>query len=259
MKSEKLQYPIAVLSDVCANLEALEAVLADIQTQDVNSILFLGDAIGYGPNPAECLDLLRDTACVYLLGRLETALLEIVFKNEPSPFNDPNLLGFPLERLKKLREPKRGRERRLDWLSNRPETVPFEMIYALHTLKSLGTIFPDRHLARAKELLAEHFKSHQFVVLSGNQIPWYSCLGATEDHIIKDTRSVPIDFIVPTIVSPGSVGQPRDNNPKACYLIFSEHELVWRRVDYNIKKTVEKIKAIPELREIYGKRLEQGI
>lgn len=260
MKSEKLQYPIAVLSDVCANLEALEAVLADIKTQHVKSILFLGDAIGYGPNPVECVDLLRDVVNIYLLGQMEKFLLEEVYKNEPNPLRDKNVLEYASERLKKTKEPRRGRERRLEWLSGRQEEFNFEMFYAAYCPREIvgKPPFPDNPMTSLKSKLERYFKSHQFVVLSGNKMPWYTNLNTDLCTPATDSKSVQIDFVAPTIISPGSVGQPRDKDSRACYLIFSERVFCWRRVSYDVEKTAEKIKANSQLSPTNAARLFKG-
>ena len=58
----------ALISDIHGNLEALEAVLSDIQAQGITEIFCLGDIVGYGPNPRECIDRVMETCKVTLLG-----------------------------------------------------------------------------------------------------------------------------------------------------------------------------------------------
>ncbi len=60
---------IAILSNIHANLPALEAVLADIESQGIREILCLGDVVGYGAQPAECIDLLRSKGFTVILLR----------------------------------------------------------------------------------------------------------------------------------------------------------------------------------------------
>ena len=72
----------AVISDVHGNLEALEAVLADIQTRGIERIISLGDTLGYGPNPCECLDMIIEKCEWSLMGNHDFAVLY-----EPTSFN----------------------------------------------------------------------------------------------------------------------------------------------------------------------------
>ena len=65
----------AILSDIHSNLEALEAVLADIESRDVDRILCLGDIVGYGPNPIECLDIVMARAEFAVLGNHDQGAL----------------------------------------------------------------------------------------------------------------------------------------------------------------------------------------
>ena len=58
----------AIISDIHSNLEALTTVMADIEKQKVDSIICLGDIVGYGPNPRECLDIIRSTCSVCIMG-----------------------------------------------------------------------------------------------------------------------------------------------------------------------------------------------
>ncbi len=58
----------ALISDIHGNLEALKEVLADIRSQNIDEIYCLGDIVGYGPNPAECIDLVEKRCKVTLLG-----------------------------------------------------------------------------------------------------------------------------------------------------------------------------------------------
>ena len=57
----------------------------------------------------------------------------------------------------------------------------------------------------------------------------------------------------------GSVGQPRDKDNRACYAIFDGSRVTWRRVEYDIEKTIARIQANPDLHEALGKRLRLGI
>jgi predicted phosphodiesterase len=80
----------AIISDIHGNLEALEAVLVDIEAQRVNEIFCLGDIVGYGPNPCECIDRVIKTCRVTLLGNHDQAALSERARSKwPSRLNHP--------------------------------------------------------------------------------------------------------------------------------------------------------------------------
>ena len=69
---------IAVISDIHANLHALETVLADVDRESVDEIWCLGDVVGYGPRPNECCDLIRERTAISLCGNHDLASLELL-------------------------------------------------------------------------------------------------------------------------------------------------------------------------------------
>jgi len=73
----------AIISDIHSNLEALQAVLADIKTQGITEVYCLGDVVGYGPNPRECIDLVMDAKLVLLGNHDQGAMFD------PDGFNQP--------------------------------------------------------------------------------------------------------------------------------------------------------------------------
>ena len=60
------------------------------------------------------------------------------------------------------------------------------------------------------------------------------------------------------MVNVGSVGQPRDSDPRACYVILTDDQIVYRRIEYPVEKTIEKIYAVDELDNMLGDRLREG-
>src|SRR4030042_1252979 len=82
--SESNHKAFAIISDIHSNLEALQAVLDDIKGRGISEVVCLGDIVGYGPNPKECLDLVRGHCRVTLMGNHDHAVLF-----EPTNFNLP--------------------------------------------------------------------------------------------------------------------------------------------------------------------------
>ena len=110
----------AILSDVHGNLEALEAVLADIDARgDVSDIYCLGDVVGYGPDPCACIDLVKDRCAVTLLGNHDQASLF-----DPEGFNKTAERAIFWTR--RTLETSRGGDARFDFLGELPRTVSEE-------------------------------------------------------------------------------------------------------------------------------------
>ena len=260
MKSEKLQFPIAVLSDVCANLEALEAVLADIKNQGAKSILFLGDAISYGPNPAECLDLLRDSVNVYLLGRAEVFMLEQVFNDLPTPPDRKNPYDWALECFESVPEPRKGRPKRLPWLSSRPDGIIFEKMVFTHSFAEIRGffLFKEPDFKQYDHLIRKKLGASDVLIMGGDHYPAYANLDQHQATHASESLTLKIKPLIPLMIGVGSVGQPRDKNTKASYVIVNEAEIYWRRVAYDFEKTVAKIKANPKISVTNAARLLVG-
>src|SRR5471030_2668197 len=107
----------AIISDIHGNLVALEAVLADIKTQNVSEIICLGDICGYGPQPIECIKLVRETCAWSLRGNHDEALFA-----DPTDFGKNALTSIFWQRT--ILEPKPGSPpdaiERWNWLKNLP-------------------------------------------------------------------------------------------------------------------------------------------
>src|ERR1022692_4691243 len=108
----------AIISDIHSNLEALQAVLADIEKQNVSEIYCLGDIIGYGPNPRECIDLVMKCKLVLLGNHDQGAMFD------PDGFNPPaeRAIFWTRLQLESSGENRVKREKRWEFLSERPRT-----------------------------------------------------------------------------------------------------------------------------------------
>src|SRR5437588_2151434 len=108
----------AIISDIHSNLEALQAVLADIQRHDVTEIYCLGDIVGYGPNPRECVDLVMKCQMVLLGNHDQGAMFD------PEGFNAPaeRAIFWTREQLEASNEARAAREQRWEFLAERPRS-----------------------------------------------------------------------------------------------------------------------------------------
>jgi diadenosine tetraphosphatase ApaH/serine/threonine PP2A family protein phosphatase len=244
----------AIISDIHSNLEAFEAVLADVASQGVNEIYCLGDLVGYGPNPIECIDLMRKTVKVCLLGNHDQATLF-----DPEGFNhsaeraifwtrdqleNPNLTGAS-ERWDFLNElPRLCREEDFIFVHGSPRNPLNE--YVFH-----DDIYNERKMERLFAVIPKYsFQGH-------THVPGIF----TEDHEFFTPEDINERYILgdrKIMINVGSVGQPRDRDPRACYVILDGSLIMFRRVEYPFEKTIEKIMAIPELDNYLGQRLRDG-
>ncbi len=246
----------AVLSDIHGNLEALDAVLADIARRPVSAIYCLGDIVGYGPNPIECIDRAMKWD-VALLGNHDHAAMV-----EPDGFGQiAERAIFWTRRV--LTES--CREDLWKYLAECPRSHPEgEMLFVhasprspLHEYIFPEDIYNQRKMQRISDLLDRYcFCGHThipgvFVAPSALAGDWHYFATDEVNYFWRfDGRK--------TILNVGSVGQPRDHDPRGCYVTVDGWDVMWHRVPYDVDTTVAKIYAIPELDNFLGDRLREG-
>lgn len=262
--------PIAILSDVHGNLEALNAVLADIERQKVDGAYCLGDVVGYGPNPRECLRVLREREVPCLAGNHELAVADEQFLADMATYG---LVRRAVEWTRSQLEPED-----MAFIRRMPYTMDFPSgITLVHG--SLNDPH-DFHYMEAEPAdggenmwetfleFAESARKHCFTGHSHRPLVW-GFVAYQEEHVDvprnprdKDTATgrykVRIDKYERIIASVGSVGQPRDDDPRACYVLFDGKTVTFRRIPYNVLKTASRIYAVPELDNRLGDRLFVG-
>lgn len=244
----------AILSDIHANLEALDAVQADIAGQSVEAIYCLGDVVGYGPDPVECLRRSMDWAVV-VLGNHDQAVLF-----DPAGFspNAERAVLWTRRTFEQLRW-----DAGFEFLAARPRTFPDGDTLYVHGSPRQPTneyVFPeDVYNTRKMENIAGLFGKQCFcghthvpgVFVATDSGSWTFYSPEEIDGTWRfDGRK--------TLVNVGSVGQPRDNNWRACYVLLDGPTLTFRRVEYNVEATVRKIHANPDLADFLGDRLRDG-
>jgi len=266
----------AVISDVHANAAALKAVLADIEQRGLKRIICLGDTVGYGPDPLECVDMVRARCDWALMGNHDYGVLY-----EPTNFNAGAELAAFWTREQFDKEPDAGlRAQRYEFL-NRLRVRVVERIGAsgaepipagqnnggIPLLAVHGSprrpineyIFPD-DAVNATDKLESIF----------DRVPRICIVGHT--HVPGVFTDEP-DFYPPeelgengytfregekAVVNVGSVGQPRDFDPRASYVIIHPERIQFVRVEYDIDSTAAKIRAIDSLPDWLADRLYEG-
>ncbi|MEQ8789723.1 MAG: metallophosphoesterase family protein [Pirellulaceae bacterium] len=248
----------AIVSDIHGNLDALEAVLADIESQGITQVYCLGDVIGYGPNPRECIDrVMQFDLCV--LGNHDQGAL---FDPEGFSSGAERAIFWTREQLERVGDdPAEADEnvKRWDYLCDLPRTyregdVMFVHGSARNPLNEY--VFPeDVYNTRKMEKIFSVIQGHCFqghthvpgVFTSDGRFASPNDLGGR--YQLGETKSM---------INVGSVGQPRDADSRASYVVLEDHAVEFRRVEYDIEKTVAKIFAIAELDNFLGERLREG-
>ena len=247
----------AIISDIHGNLDALDTVLADIDKRGVDRIVCLGDIIGYGPNPREVIDRVADRCEWALMGNHDFAALY-----EPTNFNlAAESAAFWTRRQLELEPDFEKMSTRWHFLGEllvRHEDNGFLCVHASPRRPINEYIFPDDVFA-APGKMQTLFERIQHRCLVGHT------------HVTGVFTDEP-DFYPPgdlggvyafsdeekCFINPGSVGQPRDRDPRASYAIAYDDRVEFFRLEYDIDAVAKKIQKTPELSDMLGNRLYQG-
>jgi diadenosine tetraphosphatase ApaH/serine/threonine PP2A family protein phosphatase len=247
----------ALISDIHGNLEALEAVLTDIAGQRINEIFCIGDLVGYGPNPCECIDLVMANCRVTLLGNHDQAIVsDLTRSKSPAGLADPRTWT-------QLNDPRdRGRnDVRKAFLSHLPRTYeigPYQFVHGSPRNPLAEYVFPEdvynpRKMERLFLLVGHYcFQGHTHIpgIITGS-FEYLAPADINGEYCLGEEK---------LMINVGSVGQPRDGDPRACYVILSEEpadgiddstdedgmpvrspEITYRRVPYDFETTIRKI------------------
>ena len=253
--------PTAVVSDIHGNLEALRTVLADIEQQGVRRIVCLGDVVGYGPDPCACLDIVMGFEfCV--LGNHDSSSLF-----DPEGFNAAaeQAIFWTRTQLECPGEDPQQSRRRLDYLCGLPRMVRQGNRLFVHGSPRGPTneyVFPEdtQNLKKMEKLFALVpricFQGHTHVPGIFTADRQFIRPGDTGNgYKLASAGSGAAGRLM---INVGSVGQPRDGDPRSCYVIVDRDTVRYRRVEYDIEATVAAIEAEEELDNFLGYRLRDG-
>ena len=236
-----------VFSDIHSNLEALEAVLKEVAKEGVDELLCAGDLVGYGPDPVGCLELLREKIGHLVGGNHDRAVagsLDLDWFNEPAQA----AVLWTREAL-----PQAQRE----YLKALPLVWKDAQVIVVHG--SLDQ--PDQfHYVLNVEAARASLKLQETPVafIGHTHVPGVFLQERSDTSFVRapEFRLKPHQK---ALVNVGSVGQPRDADPRACYCIYdtSDQSLEFRRVPYPISRTQERMRKA-RLPEFLAQRLELG-
>ena len=273
----------AIISDIHGNLEALNTVLADIERRGVTHIVCLGDVVGYGPNPRECLDLVREKCRFCILGNHDHAVLY-----EPTNFNAAaERAAFWTRRTLETDPDTEARNSRwtfLGGLSVRAKQDDLLYVHASPRRPINEYIFPEDVFTNPQKVIANFERLDAQLCFVGHthqpgvflDDPYFDPPDELPDspyYEVDEDRA---------IINVGSVGQPRDRDSRASYVLVYPHEngegatgggrgsivaqalrcsvdqVEFVRLEYDIDAVARKIYEIPELDNMLGQRLFEG-
>ena len=229
----------AIIADIHANLEAFQVVLADIKEQKCTHYACVGDVVGYGANPRECLKIVRDLGMPCVKGNHD----EYCSTDEQlEGFNPHAAEAVNWTRLQ-LNEDERLWLRELKLTSKWSRVSPWFM--PLWTARNAGATCSTSWPPQPASLI----KTPRFV-FSGIPTSWVAFIRDKEAVRGGTYSKFKVDPTRKYFVNVGSVGQPRDNNPKAAYVVYDVDEgtIELRRLDYDIAAAQKKIRdaGLPE-------------
>jgi diadenosine tetraphosphatase ApaH/serine/threonine PP2A family protein phosphatase len=238
---------IVLISDIHGNLEALDAVLAEAEKRHPKRMICLGDVVGYGASPNECLDRVRDRCDLILLGNHDAA-----------SSGGPEAARFNIyARVAAEWTAKTLRRENREFLQRLPLTSSEGGFFCVHASPACP---------RDWEYLLDRFDAEPQFHYFEEPVCF---IGHTHQPAVflsdpSGCRSLPLaDLTLEPgrryIVNVGSVGQPRDHDPRACFVIYHEGPgtVEYARVPYDVAGAQAKIRAA-QLPEVLASRLATG-
>lgn len=248
----------AVISDIHGNYEALMMVFQHIKEQSADEIICLGDIIGYGPDPVKCLDQVMENCQLTILGNHDQAAIF-----DPEGFNPVAMkaIFWTRDQLENDNANLEKSDRRWDFLGELPRRHDEGKYLFVHGSPRDPTneyVFPEHIYEKSRmQMLMKRFE--QYCFQGHTHIPGIF----TESGSFLEPRQQDNFFRLTTdkcMINVGSVGQPRDEDPRACYIILDtdENTVRYHRVEYDVESTRQKIHAISDLDNMLGDRLLTG-
>jgi diadenosine tetraphosphatase ApaH/serine/threonine PP2A family protein phosphatase len=244
---------IGILGDIHGNMEALRAVVEAMRSEGVQEWVQVGDIVGYGPEPSACIDLVRELDCTVCLGNHDAAVLGML---DTAYFN--NFARAAIEWTRKQMRPSD-----LDYLRSLRLVVQkhdYTVVHGtLHMPEQFGYVISPVEARDSLNL------QRTFMCFVGHShVPAIYCLPSSQDRdpqfLYGPEADVDIGGFSRVLMNVGSVGQPRDEDPRATYAIYDSDSkrAAIRRVNYDIAGVQRKIRRAG-LPEMLANRLSLGV
>lgn len=255
----------AIISDIHSNIEALTTVLADIEQRGIKKIYCLGDIIGYGPNPKDCLDLVIQKTAACVMGNHDYAILY-----EPANFNlGAERASFWTRGQLENEDSAAKRHDRWNYLGTQQMRwtlntdldgvkATLDFVHASPRRPINEYLFPDDVYTTPAKITAQFDRVKHICFIGHTHLP--GVFLDDPDFYSPDE----LDYVYPivqeerAIINVGSVGQPRDKDNRSCYVYVEENNVHFVRLEYDYKTTQKKIYDIPELDNFEADRLSEG-
>jgi predicted phosphodiesterase len=227
---------ILICSDIHANLAAFQAVLN--AAGYVDKMLCTGDIVGFGPDPAECVKIIRQRSVETILGNHDLQALKYNPGKTDNSDNNERWLGWTKKQLSSVE---------IEYLRNLPKIlegvnhgIPYRLVH-----------WAPEYASYEKGIEGE--KVHEYQITN----PELRILFFGHCHR-PGIKLVNKDLL---IVSAGSVGQPRDGDWRASFVIWEDERIVIHRTSYDIEQTVENLERVPitgSYRKLWKEILRNG-
>lgn len=228
----------AVISDIHGNYEALEAVLRDMP-DEVDTVYCLGDVIGYGASPNECCDAVRKLGMPTITGNHDLAVTD--------PSTDLNWFN-PVAAAAVIWTREQLSEENAAFLRSRPRMMQSHDALFVH-----GSVRdPDEYIINSisaeenLEILSREYPNVPICYYGHTHV---KAVAPSPNGRVSGGRAMDLRSGGPYLVNPGSVGQPRDGDTFASYVLADDGRIVYRFVEYDIAKAQTRIRAagLPEM------------
>lgn len=238
---------IAILGDIHANIDALDAVIEDSVSQDVSSYICVGDIVGYNAAPNECVDKMKKLSIANVCGNHDHYCAHLESLEDFHP-----VAASVVEWTRRELTPENA-----EWLRQLPFTKVVKGFTMVHSTLDMpekwGYVFDeieaDTNLSYQNTQLCFHGHTHVPTIFRKH--------GFGVEQL--DPQTIKVELGRKYFINTGSVGQPRDGIPDASYCIYSieDKTITFRRVKYDIHAAQEKIRKAG-LPEKLALRLESG-
>jgi len=245
---------IGILGDIHSNLEALTATVAALREERIDHWVQVGDIVGYGADPRACLDLVRELNCSVCMGNHDAAVVRML---DTDYFNT-----YARAAIDWTREQLRPSD--LDYLEALPLVVEHHTFTVVHGTLHMPQLFgyvlsqveAKQSLRQQRTLMS--FVGHSHVPAIYIERPHHN---PNELDVLHDNEiETSTDGAERILVNVGSVGQPRDEDPRAAYAVYdgAQHSVSVKRVPYDIETAQAKIRKAG-LPDVLADRLALGV
>lgn len=240
-----------ILGDIHANLSALRAVLERMDESGVDTLVSVGDVVGYGAAPSECIALLRERGAIVVKGNHDAACVDEL---DDRTFNPYARAAVAWTRKQLSADEKR-------WLRGLPMVATLEHCQVAHGTLHRPELFDYiLSLSDADPSLDDMTRPVCFVGHSHIPLTVMRFVDEPERTAYTCEPEIDLSETLKALINVGSVGQPRDENPDAAYALFdAQHERASiLRIPYDIETEIARI-AAAGLPHVLGERLRIGV